>query len=1394
MALALLPNNAMTFTENQHGTAVLEKLKNQRELMRCCDVILHVAGHQFQAHRCVLAACSPYFDSIFKASKTVKEQLTVSSQDPEVFQCLLAYMYTGTVVVDRTNVAELLRLANKLLLAKLKEHCAEYLERYLDSANCLAVRDMATKYNLEALEKTTGTFIQGHLSEVIEGEEVLELSLARLEDFLRCPMWEIDESQTLLLVTRWVHHAPKTRERNLRSLLTWVQWPRLTSQAAIQLIQTHPLYTSSNSLLALFFLLDALNEHSLLPADFLAPFSKLKDKFCQSTDSVVDNERFVNLAISTAIVELQDDPVSSGRSQDSLPVAEDFSTHTGPPLQPTPGVSTEAKDTAGITNLQPRQMITDFLFNSRRGCDSQDERMGAKRECDDRETEQCSQYDMGRLIYGSQELHGNQAGLMYSHGASSSTVVGCHTHVSDDSVGDTTSAEEGKFPESNNQGHFGQLVVRDMSVWHQEPSYGAEESLSSDSGHVYQRQVYDQNFGTKASCSESYDKRMNPSGMFGMRENPHKSKQNFASAMSYYVSTYNPDDDMTASDDQSAQSFYEEKFSSGVNFYSCRLSDIKENPRISTEPTHSHETYPKTYYCANTTIKQEIDCSQADVYYNENSTDTQLSNCPQDMTIQNQLAQTTASCNNREKADDNIEITLPPSEATDRIIDQEPHYNHKFSHEMSRSVDEETLTSGVPRVGIDEGIVADENSPLDCAIEGRGIIALIGGGTMVEMDKSYKPCSLVDTDKMYKMWSLEEDRLYNGLCGLERRNESPSSSHKNPHLGNLGGMPEEQHTDTPRQMKYVSHTFTSPDSVAGQSESTAADTTLPCITQPTSTTSVLDFSHLDTNALDPDDPQPVSQEGGQMEDLDNSRIRQDSGESEASHMCIIGQGTRQDNNITLSNQLRSDNSAIDSQVRASDSSMDTQIKLENMTVSTSHMRSDNISIDGQMRPDYFTVGSQVMKLEGKVNLLENHGIENVDNITSTTRKQEPTKRTSGRVRPADNNIESNKATTTERACELCPETFTQSRKYYLHMRDHFPGPPHRCDTCESSFKRIYHLLDHRAIHQDIRTHKCPHCPFSTRRKFNLTEHLSCHTNIRKYKCKTCGAAFSRLQVLEIHETRHTKERPFLCETCGWSGKTKNALITHVKIHTGEVLRCQVSGCSYSTAKKSHLKEHMQRHSNSRPFVCETCGRNFITNSHLRRHMKLHLPEKPLKCPQCDYSSLRQDRLKAHIQKKHTQRKPLKVVIRKRQSKKKGCDITESHHTAVEESNVIDPHIKSPQGDIFSDLENTNISLQPQLPGTPPPTTLSEYPPSPTYAFPAQAAPDDPLMIVPDMSAVTEGFTPLPQSYEGSYHSPQYHTSPSHFASLSPTHTTLSYPNGHHQEESPLNFAAYMKYD
>ena len=51
--------------------AVLDNLNQQREEGRLCDLSIQVQGQVFRAHRCVLAASSPYFHDQVGRNKSV---------------------------------------------------------------------------------------------------------------------------------------------------------------------------------------------------------------------------------------------------------------------------------------------------------------------------------------------------------------------------------------------------------------------------------------------------------------------------------------------------------------------------------------------------------------------------------------------------------------------------------------------------------------------------------------------------------------------------------------------------------------------------------------------------------------------------------------------------------------------------------------------------------------------------------------------------------------------------------------------------------------------------------------------------------------------------------------------------------------------------------------------------------------------------------------------------------------------------------------------------------------------------------------------------------------------------------------------------------------------------
>ena len=70
------------------------------------------------------------------------------------------------------------------------------------------------------------------------------------------------------------------------------------------------------------------------------------------------------------------------------------------------------------------------------------------------------------------------------------------------------------------------------------------------------------------------------------------------------------------------------------------------------------------------------------------------------------------------------------------------------------------------------------------------------------------------------------------------------------------------------------------------------------------------------------------------------------------------------------------------------------------------------------------------------------------------------------------------------------------------------------------------------------------------------------------------------------------------------------------------------------------REHWERHSGERPFVCNWvfCGKRFTRSDELQRHRRTHTGEKRFQCPECQKKFMRSDHLSKHI-KTHADVKP-----------------------------------------------------------------------------------------------------------------------------------------------------------
>lgn len=277
--IAMEDNNTMTFVCSELSTTMFQKLYDQKKSNRFCDLTLHVNNKIIKAHRNVLACSSPYFDSILKHHKIIREQLIITCLDSEIFNTILNYMYTGEITIEHSNVEELLKLADHFIITKVIEYCIEFLGTKLNLDNCLFTYFLTQRFKLKHLGNIVENWIVSHIDDVCEGEEIISLTTLELQEFFKNKNFALPTAKSLNTLSQWTLHNLDKREQHFDKLIRCFNSNSLEPTEVFKHIDTCILYSKSE--VCLYRFLDYLVHNNWMLSNFKCRYDNLRIKYSQ---------------------------------------------------------------------------------------------------------------------------------------------------------------------------------------------------------------------------------------------------------------------------------------------------------------------------------------------------------------------------------------------------------------------------------------------------------------------------------------------------------------------------------------------------------------------------------------------------------------------------------------------------------------------------------------------------------------------------------------------------------------------------------------------------------------------------------------------------------------------------------------------------------------------------------------------------------------------------------------------------------------------------------------------------------------------------------------------------------------------------------------------------------
>lgn len=206
-------------------------------------------------------------------------------------------------------------------------------------------------------------------------------------------------------------------------------------------------------------------------------------------------------------------------------------------------------------------------------------------------------------------------------------------------------------------------------------------------------------------------------------------------------------------------------------------------------------------------------------------------------------------------------------------------------------------------------------------------------------------------------------------------------------------------------------------------------------------------------------------------------------------------------------------------------------------------------------------------------------------------------------------------------CAHCERAFRTKHTLTLHVKRVHENKECSCEVCGKVFKNSMALQDHVGYHVQ-KTRTCSDCGKTFRNQKLLNGHRKrCH---KYYVCNLCKQTCTSKMKYEAHVRTHTGEKPYQCDQCAKKYITSSALRGHKRLHSREG-----SGPCEECRKRFTLRQEASiavtndngevidvvDNNGQQPyeckscgkcynFVCQECGKTFLTQTHLNTHVSV----------------------------------------------------------------------------------------------------------------------------------------------------------------------------------------------